>query len=252
MALFGRADRSRVSLRPATPAARLPVVTQSSDSSPKPAARTAAKPAPAAKPAAPARPAAPASKAAAVSKAAKPSTPAKSKAVAIKSKAEKARPGHHPNLGLAPIDLTAGYPAAAEKLRDNASRISAAALEAAAEADPTIRTRYDQVGLRRLLRDGELLVARLATCLASGEDGLLVEYAEWIGPICRRRGVPLGDMSALCAGIRGALEPDLTADEFAAAGRALDAAAARFKRNGRLAGDGHKRNSLLKWMYRGV
>lgn len=245
MALFGRGDRSRLPLRPATPAARLPVVTESSDSSPKPAARAATKPAaPAAKPARAAAKPARAAKPIA-SKAATPPTPAKAKLA-------KAPAGRHPNLGLAPIDLTAGYPAAAEKLRDNAARISAAALEAAVEADPTIRTRYDEVGLRRLLRDGELLVARLATCLASGEDGLLVEYAEWIGPICRRRGVPQGDMSALCAGIRGALEPDLSADEFAAAGRALDAAAARFKRNGRLAGDGHKRNALLKWMYRGV
>jgi hypothetical protein len=25
-----------------------------------------------------------------------------------------------------------------------------------------------------------------------------------------------------------------------------------FKRNGRLAGDSHQRNALLKWMYRGV
>jgi hypothetical protein len=222
-------------------------VTESSASSPKPAAG-AAKPAPAAK--APKAATKPATKAAA-RPAAKALAKAKIAAVA-KPRTPKTRPGNHPNLGLAPIDLTAGFPAASEKVRADAARIAAAALEAAAEADPTMPTRYDEIGLRQLLRDGELLVERLATCLASGQDGLLADYAESIGPIVRRRGVAQADIGAICAGIRDVLEPDLGADEFAAAARALDAAGAVFKRNGRLGGDRHKRNALLKWMYRGV
>jgi hypothetical protein len=158
----------------------------------------------------------------------------------------------HPNLGLAPVDQTAGFPDAAEKVRAGAATIAANALEAAVKADPTIRTRYDQVALRRLLRDGELLADRLATCLASGRDKYLTDYAEWIGPICRRRGLSLGDLAAVCAGMREGLEPQLNPDELAAATRSLEAAAAVFKRNGRLAGDSHQRNALLKWMYRGV
>ena len=158
----------------------------------------------------------------------------------------------HPNLGVAPVDMTAGFPDAAQKVRAGAATIAANALEAAVKTDPAIRTRYDQAALRRLLRDGELLAERLATCLASGKDQYLTDYAEWVGPICRRRGLSLGDLAAVCAGMREALEPVLSPDELAAAKRPLDAAAVVFKRNGRLAGDSHKRNALLKWMYRGV
>ena len=195
-------------------------MTESRTSSPKPAAKPAAKPA--------------------VARTRKAAAPA-------------AMPAYrHPNLGLAPVDMTAGFPAAAQKVHAAAATIAANALEAAVKADPTIRTRYDQVALRRLLRDGELLADRLATCLASGRDKYLTDYAEWIGPICRRRGLSLGDLAAVCAGMREGLEPQLNPDELAAATRSLEAAAAVFKRNGRLAGDSHQRNALLKWMYRGV
>lgn len=184
-------------------------------------------------------------------------TPAKTTtAAAAKSLAAQARPGkpaaRHPNLGLAPSNMTASYPAAAEKLRSNAVRIAAVGLEGAVKADPTITDRYDEVALRRLLRDGELMVERLSMCLGSGEGRWLADYAEWIGPIYRRRGVPLGDLGALCAGLLEAAKPYLTPDEAEAAGRALDGAMAVFKRNGRLGGDRHKRNALWKWMYRGV
>jgi hypothetical protein len=172
--------------------------------------------------------------------------------VAAKSHFAIQAKNRHPNLGLAPVDMTAGYTAAAEKLRAGMAQVSAAALEAAVKADPTLRSRYDEVGLRRLLRDGELIVDRLAMCLASGNDRWLTEYAEWIGPIYRRRGVPLADLSALCTGVRETVEPLLGPDELAAATGSLDAAAAIFKRNGRLAGDRHRRNALWKWMYRGV
>jgi hypothetical protein len=172
--------------------------------------------------------------------------------VAVRSKASSGPTSRHPNLGLAPIDVTAGHTAAAEKIRSNALRLSAGALETALITDPTIGTRNDETGLRRLLRDAELLVDRLAICVASGEDRWLIEYAEWIGPIYRRRGVPLADLGAVCAGIRDTVGPQLNPDELAVATRSLDAAIAVFTRNGRLAGDTHKRNALWKWLYRGV
>jgi hypothetical protein len=209
-------------------------VTESRASSPKPAASSAAKPA--AKPAV-----------ARARKAAVPTAP-----LAVLASKPAAPAYRHPNLGLAPVDMTAGLPAAAQKVHAGAAAIAAGALEAAVRTDPTIRTRYDQVALRWLLRNGELLADRLATCLASGKDQYLTDYAEWIGPICRRRGLSLGDLAAVCAGMREALEPRLDPDELAAATRSLEAAAAVFKRNGRLAGDSHRRNALLKWMYRGV
>ena len=217
-------------LRLATRAARLLGVTESRATSPKTTAKPTAKPA--------------------VARARKAAGPAAPPAVRASKPATPAY--RHPNLGLAPVDMTAGFPAAAQKVREDAATIAAGALEAAIKADPTIRTRYDQVALRRLLRDGELLADRLATCLASGKDRYLTDYAEWIGPICRRRGLSLGDLAAVCAGICDALGPTLSPDELAAATSSLEAAAVVFKRNGRLAGDSHKRNALLKWMYRGV
>ena len=217
-------------------------MTQSSASSPKAAVQTAKPPAKPAPPAKAAKPAPPA----------KAAATAKSKALAANPKATSKPAAHHPNLGLAPADLTAGYTAAAEKLRDNAIRLSAGALEAAMITDASIRARYDEVGLRRLLRDGELLVDRLAMCLECGEVRWLTEYAEWIGPIYRRRGVPLSDLGALCAGIRDTVEPQLGRDEFAVAERSLDAAQTILRNNGRLGGDRHKRNALRKWLYRGV
>jgi len=159
---------------------------------------------------------------------------------------------HHPNLGLAPVAMTAAYPAAATLLGGKASALAAAALRSASAADPEFRSRHDDQGLALLQRDAELLVARLALCLGSGRDSWLVDYAEWIGPIERRRGVPLADFAAVCAGLIAALRPELRADEWAAASRSLEGAAAVFKRNGRVGGDRHPRNAFLKWFYRGV
>jgi hypothetical protein len=165
----------------------------------------------------------------------------------------KPHPAHrHPNLGLAPVSMTAGYPEAAEKVRRDSLKIAARALVAATEADPTMRERYSDVGLRRLLRDSEVLTERLAMCLASDNPRWLSGFAEWVAPIYRRRGVTLLDLAALCLGIREAIEPDLGADELASAARALEAATTVFRRNSRLAGDRHKRSALWKWMYRGV
>jgi hypothetical protein len=148
--------------------------------------------------------------------------------------------------------MRAGFPEAAAKLRLETARFAARALEDAIEKDPTIETRYDEVGLRHLLRDAELLIERLAMCLDSDNPRWLVEYAEWIAPIYRRRGVSLLDVRALADGIRKAVPEDLGADERASAERSLDAATAIWKRNSRLGGDRHKRNALWKWMYRGV
>jgi hypothetical protein len=148
--------------------------------------------------------------------------------------------------------MTSGFATAAKKIRAGAPGIAAAALEAAVAADPTIKTRYDEVGLRRLLRDGQLIVERLAMCLGSCNDRWLAEYAEWIVPIYRRRGVPLGDLATVCAGIASTLEPLLGAEELAQATRALETARVVFKRDSRLAGDRHKRNALWKWLYRGI
>ncbi len=148
--------------------------------------------------------------------------------------------------------MTAGFAEAAGKLRRETASIAVRALEAAVETDPTIKTRYDEVGLRRLLRDAELIVERLAMCLGSDNPRWLIEYAEWIAPLYRRRGVSLLDLCALGDGIKKSVAADLGPDERSAAERWLEEATTILKRNSRLAGDRHKRNALWKWMYRGV
>ena len=70
------------------------------------------------------------------------------------------------------------------------------------DADPTIETRYDDAGLRQLLRDAELLAERVALCVATDEPDLAREYGEWTAPLYRRRRVPMDDLVALCEGLR--------------------------------------------------
>jgi hypothetical protein len=187
----------------------------------------------------------------------KPAAPAKparsSKAGKKVAVAAAPEPTHrHPNLGLAPLDMTVGFPAAADVLRRDRVAIAANALVTAVAADPELQLRFDDAGLRQLLHDAEILVDRLAISVAANDSRPMAEYAEWIGPIFRRRGVSLWDVVAICEGIREIATPKLDDEEAAAMGRALDAAAEVLRKNGRLGGDGHKRNALLKWLYRGV
>ena len=90
--------------------------------------------------------------------------------------------------------------------------------------DPTIEARYDEAGLRQLLRDAELLAERVALCVATDEPDLAREYGEWTAPLYRRRRVPMDDLVALCEGLRAALPSVLAPGETGAAGAALDAA----------------------------
>jgi len=184
--------------------------------------------------------------------AAVPEAPEVSAAADIAAVSDAPEPAHnHPNLGKAPPDMLAGFPLAAEEMHRDKVLIAARALEVAMDWDPTIAKRYDERARRSLLRDAELLTERLAMCISSDDPRWLAEYAEWIAPIYRRRGVPLADLAALAEGIRVATTR-LGPGEADARDRALDAAITVFRKNGRLAGDRHKRNALLRWLYRGV
>ncbi len=157
----------------------------------------------------------------------------------------------HPSLGLPPRDLTAGLPAAAERLRGASGRVAGRALESALASTPTIRERYDVASLRQLLRDTELLLERVALSVASGDAYFTRHYADMVSPVYRRRKVPLDDLIALCEGIRSALPGVLTPDELPSAGVALDEAIAVFKWHRRLAGDARVKNAILQFLYKG-
>ena len=157
----------------------------------------------------------------------------------------------HYALGLPDPDMHAGFPAAAERVRAAQARLGARALEVALGSDATLRERAGETGLRRLLRDTEIFVERIARALASGDPGQVREWADWVAPVYRRRKVPMDDLVTLCEGLRGALAAVLSPEEQAAADAALDEAIATFRRYRRIAGDARKRNRIMTALYKG-
>lgn len=148
--------------------------------------------------------------------------------------------------------MTAGFPAAAERLRAARARLGARALEVALERDPSIRDRHGELGLRKLLRDTEPLIDRLAIAVAADDRKAVAAFADWVAPLYRRRRVPMDDLINLCEGLKVAVPAVLAPAELAVAEGALDEAIRVFRWNRRLAGDARKRNRLLAALYKGA
>jgi hypothetical protein len=157
----------------------------------------------------------------------------------------------HPSLGRPPLDLTAGAPGAARRIREAAPTLAARALATAIDRDPTLRERNDEVGLRQRLRDAELLAERVALAVAAGDPTPVREYADWTSPVYRRKRVPLDDLINLCEGLRSAFPLALAPIELPEANAALDAAIEKYRWHRRLAGDARKRNAFLQFIYKG-
>ena len=158
----------------------------------------------------------------------------------------------HPTLGLAPIDLTAAFPDGAARIRASESRIAARALESAIDHDPTLATRYDEDGLRHLLRDASVYLERIALAVASGETHYTAGWAEWVAPLYRRRRVPMDDLINISEGLRRAVGTVLSPEEQPVADAAIDAAIKVMRWHRRLAGDARKRNPILWFLYKGA
>ena len=158
----------------------------------------------------------------------------------------------HPSLGSPPPSRAAGLPGAAARLRTARARLGARALEVAIERDPTIRDRYDELGLRKLLRDTEPMIDRLAYALDYGDADGLAGWDDWVVPVYRRKRVPMDDVINLCEGLRLASASVLAPAERPAAGVAIDNAIKVLLWHRRLAGDARKRNRLLQFIYKGA
>jgi hypothetical protein len=158
----------------------------------------------------------------------------------------------HPTLGRPPRDLHAAFPEAAQRLRRERERLGVRALEVAIERDPSMRERLGELGLRKLLRDTEALIERLAIAVASGDRMSVAAWADWVSIVYRRRAVPMDDLVHLCEGMRHAVVSVLTPEQQELADAALDEAIKVFRWNRRLAGDARKRNKLLSFLYKGA
>lgn len=157
----------------------------------------------------------------------------------------------HPSLGLPPADQRIVHPEAARRVHEGAPRLAARALEVAIQADPTLRERNDEAGLRARLRDAQLLAERLSIAVGIDEPSPMREYAEMIAPVYRRKRVPMDDLIGLCEGLRSALLGVLAPAELATANLALDEAIAVLSWHRRLAGDARKKNAFLQFLYKG-
>jgi len=154
-------------------------------------------------------------------------------------------------MGTPPPDMQAGFPAAGERIRQNRQRVAARSLEIALASVPGLRERYDELGLRRLLHDTEIIAERVALSVAANDPYFARNFAGTSAIIFRRRKVPMDDVIALCEGLRAALPALLGHAELVPANVALDEAIEEFRWYRRLAGDARKRNPILEFIYKG-
>ncbi len=157
----------------------------------------------------------------------------------------------HPLLGLPPADIHAGLPEAAAHLRSQSARLGQIALEATLKLDPTFSTRYDELMLRRILRDHERHIEQLARAMETGEERFVTVYGESIVPAYRRRGIRMNDVLSILTGLREAAQTALDAKETEVMRGYMTAWAARMRRHARLPGD-HKGNALVRLIWKGA
>jgi hypothetical protein len=158
----------------------------------------------------------------------------------------------HPSLGLPPIDRTVDLPPVAARVHASRERLATRALEIAIDRDPTVRERYDEIGLRRILRDTAVLVDRVVEALADGSPERAYVFAEAVPPMYRRRHVPMDDLINLAEGIRAAVGAILPIAEMGLVDHTIDGMIERFRWHRRIAGDARKRNRLLEFIYKGA
>ncbi len=156
----------------------------------------------------------------------------------------------HPALGLPPSDHSAGHPAVAARLRAT-NRLPELALDAALRVDPSLRDRYDDLMLRRFLRDYERHVEQLAQAVATGEDHFVVVYGEDLVPSYRRRKVRMTDVVSLLRGLEEAAVATGPSSEAEIIRAPMHAWIACLRRHRRLPGD-HAGNRVVRFIWKGA
>jgi hypothetical protein len=157
----------------------------------------------------------------------------------------------HPSLGLPPSDRSAGNPAASARLRQARGRLARIALETTLQLDPTFSDRYDELALRRFLRDYDTHIEQLSRALETGEDRYVVQYGEWLVPIFRHRHIPMKDFMLVLDGLRAAALTVLDSGDAPLVGSLITRWQARLKHHQRLAGD-HTGNPLVRLFWKGA
>jgi hypothetical protein len=158
----------------------------------------------------------------------------------------------HPSLGLPPVDRTSGLPPTAARVAAARERLAARALEIALDRDPTMRSRFDELAVRKLLRDTVTIVDRVVESIAAHDTEPARSFGEATPPAYRRRKVPMNDLITIANAVRSAIGATLPVGEMVEVDAALDAMIERFKWHGRIAGDARKRNRLLAAIYKGA
>jgi hypothetical protein len=158
----------------------------------------------------------------------------------------------HPSLGLPPASPTGSHPAAAAALRAVRERLAARALEAFVADDATARERYDDLALRRMLRDLGTILDQVAATLATWDRGTFIAWCESLVPGYRKRNVPMDDLVRLMGELERATAAALEPEPAALAGSLLADAAAAFKTHRRLGGDAKKKNPVIDFIYKGA
>jgi hypothetical protein len=157
----------------------------------------------------------------------------------------------HPAIGSPPPDATSGHPAVAARLRGSARPLAARALDAATRVDASLPERYDELMMRRFLRDYERHIEQLCRAIETGEDRFVVIYGETIVPIYRRRNVRMNDVVSLIKGLEDAavaLVPGADADVVR---QPTQAWIERMRRHRRLPGD-HAGNKAVRFVWKGA
>jgi hypothetical protein len=154
-------------------------------------------------------------------------------------------------LGLPPRDRTAGHPDAATRLRASRVRLGQIALETTVRNAPRFAASYDELAMRRFLRDYDRHIEQLARGVETGDPYYTAMYGEWLVPVYRRREVPMKDVMALVGGLREAAATVLTPEESEAAQPLFEAWMAKLKHHGRLQGD-HQGNKVVRFFWKGA